>query len=95
LPDGGEAFARLAGARLGQQRVVEIFPQLFMLPQVNDRRRLLAAFIHHESDSAHGNNLAEKCAEVNFNLTTKTQRHEENERTGNQTDGLILKTRRL
>jgi hypothetical protein len=25
----------------------------------------------------HGNNLAEKCAEVNFNLTTKAQRHEE------------------
>ncbi|HEY1717688.1 MAG TPA: hypothetical protein VGH42_05255 [Verrucomicrobiae bacterium] len=48
-----------------------------MLPQVNDGGRLLAAFIHHESDSAHANNLAEKCAEVNFNLTTKTQRHEE------------------
>ncbi len=77
MPDGGEALAWLAGARLGQQRVVEIFPKLFMLPQVNDGGRLLAAFINHESDSAHGNNLAEKGAEANFNLTTKTQRHEE------------------
>jgi hypothetical protein len=77
LPDGGETFARFAGARLGQQRVMEIFPKLFMLAQVNDGGRLLAAFIHHESDSAHGDNLAEKYAEVNFNLTTKTQRHEE------------------
>jgi hypothetical protein len=66
LPDGGEGLARLAGTRLGQQRVVEIFPKLFMLPQVNDGRRLPASFIHHESDSAHKNNLAEKCAEVNF-----------------------------
>jgi hypothetical protein len=77
LPDGRETLARFAGARLGEQHVVEIFPKLFMLPQVNDGGRLLAAFIHHESDSAHGNNLAEKCAEVNFNLTTKAQRHEE------------------
>jgi hypothetical protein len=69
LPDGFEALARLAGARTGQQRVVEILPKLFMLSQVNDGRRLLASFIHHESDSAHGNNLAEKRAEVNFNLT--------------------------
>jgi hypothetical protein len=44
---------------------MEIFPQLFMLPQVNDGRRFLAAFIHHESDPTHGNNLAEKCGEVN------------------------------
>ena len=57
---GFEAFARLAGVRLDQQRVVEILPKLLMLPQVNDGGRLLAAFIHHESDSAHGNNLAEK-----------------------------------
>jgi hypothetical protein len=57
-----EALARLAGTRLGQQRVVKIFPKLLMLPQVNDGGRLLAAFIHHESDSAHGNNLAEKNA---------------------------------
>jgi hypothetical protein len=27
---------------------------------VNDGCRLPAAFVHHESDSAHGNNLAEK-----------------------------------
>jgi hypothetical protein len=74
LPDGGEAFARLAGARLGQQRVVEILPKLFMLPQVNDGCRLLAAFIHHESDSAHGNNLAEKRAEANFNLIINARR---------------------
>jgi hypothetical protein len=77
LPDGSEALARLAGARLDQQRVVEILPKLFMLPQVNHGGRLMATLIHHESDSAHGNNLAEKCAEANFNLTTKTQRHEE------------------
>jgi hypothetical protein len=31
-----------------------------MLPQVNDGCRLLAAFIHPEGDSTHGNNLAEK-----------------------------------
>jgi hypothetical protein len=49
---------------------MEIFPQLFMLPQVNDGCRFLAAFIHHESDSAHGSNLAEKCVEVNLNLTS-------------------------
>jgi hypothetical protein len=41
-------------------RVVEILPKLFMLPQVNDGCRLLAAFIHPEGDSTHGNNLAEK-----------------------------------
>jgi hypothetical protein len=35
-----------------------------MLPQVNDGCRLLASLIHHESDSAHGNNLAEKRAEA-------------------------------
>jgi hypothetical protein len=75
LPDGCEALAWLAGARLGQQRVVEILPKLFMLPQVNDGCRLLSAFIHHESDSAHGNNLTEKGAEVNFNLTTKAPKH--------------------
>jgi hypothetical protein len=44
---------------------MEIFPKLFVLPQVNDGCRFLAAFIHHERDSAHGNNLAEKCAEAN------------------------------
>jgi hypothetical protein len=76
LPDEGEALARLAGTRLGQQRVAEILPKLFMLPQVNDGCRLPAAFIHHESDSAHGNNLAEKGAEANFNLTAKKPRHE-------------------
>jgi hypothetical protein len=59
LPDGFESFTRLASARLGQQRIMEIFPQLFMLSQVNDGCRFLAAFIHHESDSTHGNNLAE------------------------------------
>jgi hypothetical protein len=74
LSDRFETFARLAGARLGQQRVVEILPKLFMLPQVNDGGRLLAALIHHESDSAHGNNLAEKGAEVNFNLILKARR---------------------
>src|ERR1700683_1469719 len=52
---------------------MEIFPQLFMLPQVNDGCRFLAAFSHHESDSTHGNNLAEKCAEVNFNLSSSPE----------------------
>jgi hypothetical protein len=47
------------GARLCQQRVIEILPKLFMLPQVNDGCRLLAVFIYHERDSAHGDNLAE------------------------------------
>jgi hypothetical protein len=28
-----------------------------VLPQVNDRRRFLAALVHHESDAAHGNKL--------------------------------------
>jgi hypothetical protein len=65
LADRGKAFARFARALLGQQRIVEIFPKLFMLPQVNDGCRLLAAFIHHESDSVHKNNLAEKGAAVN------------------------------
>jgi hypothetical protein len=36
---------------------VEIW--LFMLPQVNDGCRLPASLIHHESDSAHENNLVE------------------------------------
>jgi hypothetical protein len=49
---------------------MEIFPQLFMLPQVNDGCRLLAAFIHYESDSAHENNLAEKCPEANSKRIT-------------------------
>jgi hypothetical protein len=53
------AFARLAGAGVGEQRVIEILPKLFMLPQVNDGCCLLAALIPHESDSAHGNNPAE------------------------------------
>lgn len=65
MPDGRKAFARLAGARLGQQHVVKILPKLFMLPQVNDSGRLLTAFIHHESDSAHGHNMVKKCVEVN------------------------------
>jgi hypothetical protein len=53
--EGNFAPSRLCGSAI----------KLFMLPQVNDGGRLLAAFIHHESDSAHENNLAEKCAEVN------------------------------
>jgi hypothetical protein len=39
---------------------------LLMLPQVADGCRFLAALIHHESDSAHGNNLSETRAEVRF-----------------------------
>jgi 3-deoxy-D-arabino-heptulosonate 7-phosphate (DAHP) synthase class II len=68
MPDGRKAFARLAGTRLGQQRIVEILPKLFMLPQVNDGGRLLAAFVHHESDSAHGNKLTTKVKENQFNF---------------------------
>jgi hypothetical protein len=41
----------------------------------------------------HGNNLAEKGAKVNFNLTTKTQRHEE-KWVNRKSSGLILKARR-
>jgi len=58
-------LSRGARAAHGRQRVVEIW--LFMLPQVNDGSRLLAALVHHESDSAHGNNLAINARKIEQN----------------------------
>ena len=51
--DGFKAFAWFTGARLDQQRVVEILPDTAAAAEVNDRGGFLAALIDHKSDATH------------------------------------------
>ena len=52
--DGGEGFAGLVGAGLGDEGVEEVFPKFAVPAEVDDGGGFFAFCIDQECDAAHG-----------------------------------------
>jgi hypothetical protein len=60
------------GTLAGQQHVMEILPQIRVLPQINDDSGLLSPPIHHELHSTHGAILRTKANKVNHSASVES-----------------------
>jgi hypothetical protein len=67
-----QRLAGFMGPLAGQQHIMEILPQIRMLPQINDNSGLLSPPVHHELHSTHAVILRTNANKVNHSASVES-----------------------